>query len=254
MKLVSIIMPYYKKKNYFEATLNSVLNQIYKNFEVIIIFDDKDEEELNFVKQLTGKDERIQLITNESNRGVAFSRNKALKKAKGTYLAFLDCDDLWDKEKLLVQIEFMKKNNILFSHTAYSLIDGKGNKIGKMEVKKNLNYKHLMLSCDIGLSTVIFHRDLLNIGLFPDLKTKEDYALWLLYARSNIEIIGINQVLASWRKYDQSLSNSFWQKITDAFRVYNSFEKKGTILSFLLVIRLSLNFILKRIKQKYYLN
>ena len=254
MELVSVIMPYYKKKKYFELALNSILNQHYQNFEIIIVFDDEDDDELNFVKQKIYRDKRIHLIVNESNKGVAFSRNKALKRAKGEYLAFLDSDDLWEKEKLSFQIEFMKKNNILFSHTAYSLIDEHDDKIGVMNVKKNIKYKNLIFSCDIGLSTVILHRDLLKIGFFPDLKTKEDYALWLLYAKSKIEIVGINKVFASWRKSSKSLSSSFLQRIADAFRVYNNCEKKGIILSFLLVITLSLNFILKGIRQKYYLN
>lgn len=159
MKLVSIIMPYYKKRKYFKFALNSILDQHYQNFEIIIVFDGDDDSELNFLEQAIHKDKRIHLIVNKTNKGVAFSRNEGLKKAQGEYVAFLDCDDLWEKEKLSFQIEFMKRNNILFSHTAYSIINEYGDKIGIMNIKKNTKYKNLIFSCDIGLSTVILHRD-----------------------------------------------------------------------------------------------
>ena len=122
MELVSIITPYYKKKKYIELTINSVLQQTYKNFELIIIYDDQNKEDLNLLKNLTKKDKRIKLYINKKNLGAGRSRNKGIKLSKGSLIAFLDADDLWLHNKIQKQIFFMKKNSIDVSHTSYHII------------------------------------------------------------------------------------------------------------------------------------
>ena len=107
MDLVSIIIPYYKKKKYVKLAINSVLQQTYKNFELIIIYDDYDKEDLNFLKEIIKKDKRIKLYTNKKNLGAGRSRNKAIKLSKGSLIAFLDSDDLWTRNKLKEQIFFL---------------------------------------------------------------------------------------------------------------------------------------------------
>ena len=116
MEKVSIIIPYFNKKDYIHSTLNSVFKQTYKNFEILIIYDDPSKKDLDLIKELKKKDKRIRLIINKKNIGPGYSRNKGLDKAKGNYIAFLDSDDLWKKGKLKNQISFMKKNDINFSH------------------------------------------------------------------------------------------------------------------------------------------
>jgi teichuronic acid biosynthesis glycosyltransferase TuaG len=107
--LVSIITPYYKKKKYIESAINSVLQQTYKNFELIIIYDDENKEDLNFLKKIIKKDKRIKIYINKKNLGAGRSRNKGIKLSKGSTIAFLDADDLWFHNKLQKQIFFMKK-------------------------------------------------------------------------------------------------------------------------------------------------
>ena len=121
MKYVSVIVPYYKKKKFIQATLNSILNQTYKHFEIILVYDDEDKTDLSFLKKLQKKDKRIKIILNKKNIGAGKSRNKGIKIAKGNYIAFLDSDDLWLKDKLKFQINFMKKKsfnifNVLQNH------------------------------------------------------------------------------------------------------------------------------------------
>ena len=123
MKLVSIIIPYYKKKRYIKQTLQSILRQKYKNFEILIIYDDNNTEDLLLIKELKEKDNRIKLITNKKNIGAGMSRNKGIRFSKGEYLAFIDSDDLWHPEKLKLQLSFMIKKKILISHTSYNIID-----------------------------------------------------------------------------------------------------------------------------------
>ncbi len=112
MKYVSVIVPYYKKKKFIQATLNSILNQTYKHFEIILVYDDEDKTDLSFLKKLQKKDKRIKIILNKKNIGAGKSRNKGIKIAKGNYIAFLDSDDLWLKDKLKFQINFMKKKKL----------------------------------------------------------------------------------------------------------------------------------------------
>ena len=249
--LVSIIIPYFKNKKFLKKCINSILNQSYKNWQVIIIYDDPDMQDLNFVKNIT-KIKKFILIINKKNLGAGRSRNLGIKKAKGKYVCFLDSDDYWKKNKIKNQLDFMKKNKILFSHTNYYIID-ENNKIkGLMNVKKRLKYKDLIKSCDIGLSTVMIKKELLNKEGFSKFKTKEDYYLWLKLAKKKVKIFGINQNLVYWRQTKGSLSSNLMQKLTDAFRVYNS-QNISIFNSFLNVIRLSLNYLLKRIKQKIYI-
>ncbi len=234
---VSIILPYYKKKKFFAESLKSAINQTYPNKEIIVIFDDNDLSELDFVKNKISKHRNIKLINNNENFGASKSRNIGIALSNGKYIAFLDCDDLWSKNKLKLQIEFMKKKNISFSHTNYEIIDKDDCNIGKMIIKKKLSHKSLLKSCDIGLSTVIVEKNILPKNPFPPLKTKEDYVLWLKLSKNN-EIDGLNKILTKWRKLENSLSSSVLQKIKDAFRVYFIYEKKSFFKSCFFTLRL----------------
>ena len=125
MDLISVIMPFYKKREYFKQSLLSVINQTYQNIEIIIIFDDNYNSDIEFIQKFLDLDKRIKLIDNKKNLGVAISRNKGIEISKGDYVAFLDCDDYWDKNKLEKQYNFMCNNKILFSHTTYQIINTK---------------------------------------------------------------------------------------------------------------------------------
>ena len=189
MQLVSVIMPYYKKRPYFKKSLDSVLLQKYQNIEIIIIYDDEDLKELNYIKKIIGKNKKIKLLLNKKNYGVSYSRNLGIKHAKGEYIAFLDCDDYWHKSKLITQLNFMKKNQCDFSFTSYLIVDEYNNLIGRWRAKKEIQYKDLKFTCDIGLSTVILKKNLLKSVKFPNLKTKEDYALWLILTKKFFNLL-----------------------------------------------------------------
>ena len=100
MELISIIMPYYKKKIFIDQSIQSVLNQTYKKFELLIVYDDIDKEELYYLKKFVDSDDRVKIIENEKNLGAGLSRNKGIELSKGRFIAFLDSDDLWSKSKL----------------------------------------------------------------------------------------------------------------------------------------------------------
>ncbi len=244
MKLVSIIIPYYKKKNYIEQTLKSVLNQKYKNFEILIVYDDIDKSDLLFLKTLMKKDNRIRLIINSKNIGAGMSRNKAIKMSKGSYIAFIDSDDLWHRDKLKIQLSYMIENRILISHTSYNIINHNNLKIGFREAKK-VEYNDLLVSCDIGLSTVMVKKSLLKNRYFARLKTKEDYILWLSIARKKIRFYPIKKPLTSWRSLKDSLSSSTIQKLRDGYFVYRNFLKQSILRSLFSLFILSINYLKK---------
>jgi teichuronic acid biosynthesis glycosyltransferase TuaG len=249
--LISIIIPYYKKKKYFQETIKSISNQSYKNYEVIVIYDDTCLNELRFIKKNLKKIKKKKIIINNKNYGVGPSRNRGIIQAKGTYIAFCDADDVWKKNKLNTQLRFMLKNNLEISHTNYFIINEKSKIIGKFNVSKKIDYNKLLKSCDIGLSTVMVKKELLYKNKFDKLKTKEDYLLWLKIIKKVLFIYGINQYLSSWRKNKNSLSSSTAQKLLDAYTLYKSHLEYNFIFSILFTLRLVFYAIIKKIKISY---
>jgi teichuronic acid biosynthesis glycosyltransferase TuaG len=247
---VSIIIPYYKKKFFFLESLKSALNQTYKNFEIIIIYDDECKVELEYLKKIIKFNKKITLLINNINLGAGYSRNRGIKYSKGRYIAFLDADDVWNSKKLALQINFMKKNKISFCHTSYKIINENDDLRGVQIAERHISYYDLLKSCDVGLSTVVLEKKIIKKNKFPNLKTKEDYALWLKLAKKN-KLYGLKKTLSSWRRCKNSLSSSFFQKILDAFRVYYIYENLNFFVSILRVFILSNFYLFKRIKQKF---
>ena len=179
--------------------------------------------------------------------GPGLSRNKGILHSRGTYIAFCDADDIWKKNKLNLQIKFMKKYNLNFSHTNYFVIDKKEKIIGKFKVKSKIGYQDLLKSCDIGLSTVIVKKNLLRKNLFCNLQTKEDFYLWLQILKKEKKIFSFNKYLSCWRYLENSLSSSVSQRLLDAFRLYNTYEKNNFFISFYYVLRLSYYAFIKKL-------
>ena len=242
--LVSIIMPYFKKKKYVKYSVLSVLNQTLKNFELIIVYDNETSDELKFINRIKKLDKRIKVIKNKSNIGVGLSRNVGIDHSKGVYIAFLDADDLWHKNKLFTQIKFMRKKNIEISHTSYEIINDDSVVKGVRQAKL-MNYKKLIKSCDIGLSTVMIKKSLIKNLRFSNLKTKEDFALWLKITKNGKIIYALNKNLTQWRKTDNSLSSSVTRKLIDGYYVYRYHLKFNVIKSLYSLLILSINFLNK---------
>ena len=249
MDLISVIIPYYKKKEYIISSINSALNQTYKNLEIIIIYDDPNKEDLNLLKKIKKKDKRIKVYINKKNLGAGRSRNKGIKLSKGIFLAFLDSDDLWKKNKLKKQIFFMKKNGIDASHTSYTIINSNNKIIGSRNAK-DMSYKLLLKSCDIGLSTVILKKEIITNKIkFANIKTKEDYVLWLKITLNDKKIFAVQHNLTKWRKLDDSLSSSSLQKLYDGYLVYRKYMNFNILKSFICLMSLSFNYFIKEIKK-----
>ena len=252
MSLVTIIIPYKNNLKYLFLALRSIFFQTYKKYKILIIYDDENTSDLLHIKKFISKKRLkqkfyIKIIVNKKNLGAGLSRNVGIKLSKSKYVAFLDSDDLWDKNKLKLQLNFMYKYKIPISHTSYNIINELGKKISIRKAKKKLYFKNLLNSCDIGLSTVMVDLSFLkkNNLKFPKITTKEDYVLWLTILKKISYIRGIEKILTSYRKSKRSLSSNKITSIINGYRVYKDYMNMGYLESVYRLLILSLNYLKK---------
>ena len=174
MALVSVIIPYYKKIDHIEKTIQSVLDQTFEDFEIIVIYDDNIKNDLKQIEKFIKNNPKIKIINNNINLGAGISRNIGIKNSSGKIIAFLDSDDFWKPDRLEKQLNFMIKNNYKFTFCNYNKIIKNKKKIKVFSKKKIITFKDLLTDCKIGLSTVFLMRDIIEDELFPPLKNKED--------------------------------------------------------------------------------
>ena len=248
MDLVSVIIPYHKKRNTVKETLTSVVNQSYENLEVLIIYDDTNLNDFEFLQKTADLDKRIKIIKNKTKLGAGFSRNIGIEKSNGKYIAFLDADDTWSLDKLQSQISFMRQNNYKISHTSYYIVDKNKKIIGQRRAQDFLSINDILKSCDIGLSTVVLEKNVITDHKikFPKLKTKEDFVFWLMLFKKNYKFHALDRYLTNWTDLENSLSSSTIQKLKDGFRVYNQYMNFNIIKSLYYLICLSINYLKKK--------
>lgn len=250
-ELVSIIMPSYNTADLIEETIQSILDQTYTNWELIIV-DDCSTDNTREVVEGIG-DNRITFIEKETNSGAADSRNRALREAKGKWIAFLDSDDLWTEEKLEKQIEFMKKNNYSFSYTSYEEIDEKGNKTnvhvtGPRVVTKKKIYDY----CWMGCLTVMYDREVIGLIQIENIRKNNDYAMWLQACRK-ADCYLLDEELALYRRgrVGSISTHNFKKLIKWHYRLYREADHRNVIVSAFNTVR---NLIFGFYKKKRYVS
>lgn len=222
--LVSIIMPAYNAEKYISHSIDSVIKQTYRNWELIIIDDCSKDTTSKICKKYAERDSRIKVISLTKNGGIANARNRGITESNGEYIAFLDSDDMWKEEKLEKQIKFMETNDIAFSCTSYELIDSEGNSLNKViKVPKSVGFKELLKVNSVGCLTVLINKNKIEPFLMPQLK-HEDYATWLNIVKiNNIKVFGLNENLALYRKTKGSTSSNKLKALTWTWKVYHQF-------------------------------
>ena len=223
--LVSIITPSYNCAEYIGDTIESVIAQTYTNWEMIIADDCSTDNSLEVIHSYMEKDKRIKCYKLPHNSGAAMARNEAMKNAQGQYMAFLDSDDVWLSEKLEKQLKFMQTTGHAFTCTSYSQVDKSGGSLERIiRVKKKVNYNRLLLDCPVGNSTVMY--DVSKLGKFetPNIRKRNDDALWLKMLKKEEYIWGLDEVLVNYRIRPNSISINKFSLVKYHWILYRDIE------------------------------
>ncbi|MBQ5689563.1 MAG: glycosyltransferase family 2 protein [Bacteroidales bacterium] len=247
---VSIITPTFNSERFIAETILSVQAQTYLDWEMIIIDDCSTDRTAEIVASFQEKDSRIKYFYNTTNKGSAFSRNLALQKAKGKWIAFLDSDDLWHPEKLEKQIEFMTKNNYHFSYTNYCEIDENSKETGILITGPKVITDKLMIAyCWPGCLTVMYDAEKVGIMQTVDIRINEEYALWIKIAEK-LNCYLLDENLAKYRRHNNSLtSQSYFKLIKWHYLMFRKSENRNVISSFILTL---VNIIFGTYKKVFY--
>lgn len=221
--LVSIITPAFNCEKYIAQTIESVIQQTYTNWEMIIVNDHSTDNTANIIKEYQQRDSRIKLIDLRENAGAAVARNTAMDSAKGRYIAFLDSDDLWKSNKLKRQIDFMLKNKYGFTFTGYQYLNDDINTREKVfKIPSVLNYSKALKNTVIGCLTVVIDRSVIGDFRMPLVRRGQDNLTWLMLLEKGHQAYGLDENLAEYRRVTGSLSNN---KIKSLKRQWTNYRK-----------------------------
>jgi teichuronic acid biosynthesis glycosyltransferase TuaG len=238
--LISIITPNYNSEKFITDTIESVINQTYENWELIIVDDYSTDNSLHIIKQFVEKDARITLIKLSKNSGPAIARNMGIKTSKGNYIAFLDSDDSWFVNKLEKHLNFMEQKDIALSFTSYYSFDENKKDRKLINAKEFISYNNLLTNNYIGCLTVMYSVKHLGKVYFPDVLKRQDWALWLQITKNNVLAHGIKEPLANYTRRKSSVSSNKLNLLKYNWVVYRKFEKLNLVRSvFLMIILLS---------------
>ncbi len=249
---VSIIMPNYNCGKFLQETINSVLNQTYRNWELLIVDDCSTDNSVEVIRSFCDKDERIKLFVNEKNSGAAASRNLAMREATGKWIAFLDSDDLWLAEKLEKQLAFMADNGYRFSYTSYEHVDEQTEKLNiKVIGPKVLSKRKMFHYCYPGCLTVMYDCSDIGTVQIPDeiANGENDYAIWLKVVKF-YKCYYLSEILALYRVRNASLSHkSSKLKLTkNQYKLFRVSEKRNPVRAFFCVLRILFYGFWKKVK------
>lgn len=207
--LVSIVMPSHNSGLTIEDAIDSVRNGSYSNFEIIVVDDHSTDNTIQLVKKISKIDYRVKYIElKDKDRGASIARNVAIREAKGDYVAFLDSDDLWKKDKLKNQISFMQEHGIDFCYSDYEYVNANGEPKKIMRKCPNrMTYLRMLIGCSVGCLTVVYNAKKVKHIEIPNLKKRNDYALWCLILKKVRVGKKCPGILASYRRTNKSLSS-----------------------------------------------
>lgn len=245
---ISVITPVYNDSLFLNRTINSVLNQTYKNLELIIIDDNSSDNSLSIIKSF--KDERIKIIHNETNKGAAYSRNIGIKNASGDFIAFLDGDDYWFPTKLEKQLNFMIINKINFSYTNYFVFDFKEQKdVALVTGPKIVSHKDFMKTDYIGCLTAMYKKSIISDLQIPNsIRKRNDYALWLLISEK-CSCYLLNEALASYSINNNGISSANkLLLLKHHWYLFHILYNYSSVKSWLLSLRNAVYYYIRKIK------
>lgn len=234
--LISIIIPVYNAEKYIDKTIQSVLEQTYTNYEIILVNDCSQDQSLQKIEKYAEENPRVKVYTLEENSGAAVARNFGLDMAQGRYIAFLDSDDTWVENKLEKQLDFMKEKDAAFVYCSYDMVNADGEQIRRaIKVKECTKYKDLLTKTMISTSTVLFDRYRTNAVAMPLRRTGQDYAFWMQLLRQ-FDAYGMQVAFTHVCRRNDSLSKNKLQNIKDVWEVQTKQEQIHKIPAFFHII------------------
>lgn len=247
--LVSIITPVYNCEKLIEETIKSVINQTYSNWEMILVDDCTLDKSFLIIQKYMKKDNRIKYYKLKENSGAAVARNKALKESKGRFIAYLDADDKWKKNKLEKQVDFMLENNYAFTCTDYEKIDEKGNSLKIVKIPKKVNYNLFLRNTIIQTVGVMVDTKITgkNILYMPNIRRRQDAATWCQLLKSGYDCYEVPEVLSYYRVVSNSLSSNKLKAIKMNWYWYRKIEKLSLLKACFCFVGYAFNAVKKRI-------
>lgn len=222
---VTIVTPIFNAEKYIAETIESILRQSFEGWELILVDDCSEDASEYIAKSFVASDPRIKLISLEENSGAAVARNAGITAASGRYIAFLDSDDQWTKDKLEKQLDFMRKNECALSYTWYECVDEFGGKIGKVyKPPSELTYAELLRSNQIGCLTAMYDTAKLGKILMPLIRKRQDYGLWLRILKRVDKAYCLPEVLAYYRQRAGSISSNKLEMLKYNWALYRDVE------------------------------
>jgi teichuronic acid biosynthesis glycosyltransferase TuaG len=234
MELVSIITPSFNSEKFIAGTIQSVQNQTYHNWEMIIVDDCSSDKTVSIAEYFANNDNRITVYKLDKNSGTGIARNTGLEKASGKYIAFLDADDLWKPNKLEIQINFLRNNNLPFTFSFYDCINEQGTELNKrVEAPRNLAYRQLFFCNYVGNLTGIYDVNYFGKIAISSIRKRQDWMLWLTILKKVKSANPIAESLAFYRIRENSISASKVNLLQHNFTVYRRFHGFNLVLSLL---------------------
>jgi len=248
--LVSIITPAFNASLYIGETIESVLNQKYSNWELLIVDDCSNDNTVEIVHAFSLRDSRVKLLRLTSNSGhPSIPRNEAIKFSNGKYIAFLDSDDKWYPNKLCNQIQQMESRNLLFTHMSYDICDDCGMLIGNpFHVRKWMNYNDLLKVNGIGCLTAVYNADELGKLYFLPNVGQEDFIYWIQICKKIGEVVGIDDVQSVYRLRKNSVSSNKIKMAIANWKIYNQHLQLNFFQSLYYFTFFSFNWFCRKIK------
>ncbi len=234
---VSIILPNYNSYKFINNTIRSVINQKFNSWKLIIV-DDCSNEKTKIILKRFLRHKKIKIFWLNKNKGAGYCRNLAIKKSKSKYIAFIDSDDIWKKDKLKNQINFMKKNNYLFTYTNYETF-GKKKRI--VFAPKKFNFFDFTHNTSICTSTMIITRQIAKTAKFTNTKICEDYFYKCKILKKAKFAYRLNQILTKYQIRDNSLQNNYLKNLYWIWNINKNYNKLNFYQNFLSVISISIN-------------
>ena len=245
--LVSIVTPVYNAERFIKETIDSVIAQTYKNWEMILVDDCSSDSSAEIIDEYVISDSRIKYMKNAENSGAAVSRNAGIEAAEGQYIAFVDSDDVWESEKLEKQLEFMKEKGYGFTFTSYRYVMEDGSVTDKTaRAIEKINYNGLLKNTVIGCSTVVIDKKITGDFRMPLLRRGQDTATWLQILKKIDYAYGLDIPLVKYRKVSNSISSNKFKALKRTWNIYRNVEHLGLIKSCYVFCCYAFNAVMRR--------